>query len=138
MRGHTLLEIVVVLVIAGVLLALAIPSLGAWRDRQAVHEARREIVSALVAARTTALTRGMVTSVVVDSARGTVRVMVDTESMLVHDVRTELGVTLRSTRDSIAYAPSGRGAGAANTTIIVARGAAAETVSVSRLGRARW
>jgi hypothetical protein len=41
------------------------------------------------------------------------------------------------TRDSIAFYPSGLGYGAANTRLIVSRGAAAETVTVSRAGRVR-
>ena len=138
MRGHSLLELLLVLAMLGVLLGIALPRLGAWRDRGAVHEARREIVSALAAARAAALARGTTASVVLNDADATVRVLADTETVLVHAVGAELGVTVRATRDSIAYAPSGRGAGAANTTIIVARGAAADTVSVSRLGRVRW
>jgi hypothetical protein len=46
-------------------------------------------------------------------------------------------VEFSSSRDSIAFAPSGLGYGAANTQIIVSRGVAADTISVSRLGRAR-
>ena len=47
------------------------------------------------------------------------------------------GVRLTVTRDSIAYAANGMGYGAANTRVILSRGAAAETVTVSRLGRVR-
>ena len=43
--------------------------------------------------------------------------------------------TIAVTRDSITYAPTGLGYGAANTRIIVARGRWADTITTSRLGR---
>ena len=47
------------------------------------------------------------------------------------------GVSLTVSRDSMAYAPNGLGYGASNLTVILRRGAAAETIFVSRLGRVR-
>jgi hypothetical protein len=47
------------------------------------------------------------------------------------------GVRLEPSRDSMAYAPSGLGWGGANLRVVVRRGAAADTVVVSRLGRVR-
>ena len=52
--------------------------------------------------------------------------------------RAELGVAFTASRNSVIYGASGRGYGAANSTIVLSRGAAAETVYVARLGRARW
>jgi hypothetical protein len=48
-----------------------------------------------------------------------------------------LGVTVEATRDSLAYGPDGLGVGAANLRLILRRGGAADTLSVSRLGRVR-
>jgi hypothetical protein len=47
------------------------------------------------------------------------------------------GISLSATRDSVTYAANAMGYGASNTRIIVARGAVAETITVSRLGRVR-
>ena len=47
------------------------------------------------------------------------------------------GVSLSSSRDSMAYAPNGLGHGASNLTVVLRRGSAAETLFVSRLGRVR-
>jgi hypothetical protein len=47
------------------------------------------------------------------------------------------GVSLAVTRDSVTYAANAMGFGASNTRIIVSRGLAAETLTVSRLGRVR-
>jgi hypothetical protein len=46
-------------------------------------------------------------------------------------------VELRATRDSLAYDPYGMGRGASNLSIVIRKGAAVETVFVSRLGRIR-
>jgi hypothetical protein len=46
-------------------------------------------------------------------------------------------VALEATRDSLAYGPDGLGVGAANLRLVLRRGAAADTLSVSRLGRVR-
>ena len=48
------------------------------------------------------------------------------------------GVSLSSTRDSITFDVRGLGWGAANLTLSVRRGAAAETLTVSRLGRVKY
>ena len=47
------------------------------------------------------------------------------------------GVTLASSRDSLAFDVRGLGYGAANLTLVARRGRAAETLVVSRLGRVR-
>jgi len=57
--------------------------------------------------------------------------------LMVHQIGTELGVTLRASRDSVVYGPSGRGYGATNTTLIVSLNGIEDTVTVSRLGRVR-
>ena len=46
-------------------------------------------------------------------------------------------VQLYATRDTVTFGANGLGFGVANSTIVVSIGARAETVVVSRLGRAR-
>jgi hypothetical protein len=48
------------------------------------------------------------------------------------------GVTLSTTRDTLSYDVRGLGYGAANLTMVARRGAAAESLVVSRVGRVRW
>ena len=137
-RGYSLLEQIVVLVVMGILLTLAGPRTASALDRAAVRDARMQLVSALGAARGSALARAERVSVAMDASAGILRILSGADTLLVRSLRTELGVTFASTRDTVTYGASGRGYGATNSTIVLSRGAAAETVFVARLGRARW
>lgn len=136
--GYSLLEQLVVLVVMAILLTLAGPRAASALDRAAVRDARMQLVSALGAARGSALARAERVSVAMDGDAGTLRVLSGTDTLLVRSLRTELGVALASSRDTVTYGASGRGYGATNSTIVLSRGAAAETVFVARLGRTRW
>lgn len=72
-----------------------------------------------------------------DTAGARLSIVAGTETVAVHDLGAVFGVRLSTTRDSIAWSPVGLGYGAANARLIVARGLATETVTVSRLGRVR-
>ena len=135
--GQTLPELVVVLAMIGVLSGIAVPNVSAARDRAVVRDGATELVAVLAAARAAAQRRGAAAVAAFDAPGGTARVIVERDTILVHQLGAELGVSLRTSRDSVVYGPSGRGYGAANTTLIVARGAAEDTVTVSRLGRVR-
>lgn len=135
--GFTLLEVSVSVAMIGLMASLTLPRLSTWRDRIAVDAAAGSAMSLLATARHAALRRATVTAVQFDTGSATILVHAGTDTIeqrpmgSVHDVR------LSVSRDSIAYGPAGLGYGAANTRLIFRRGAAAETVTVSRLGRAR-
>ena len=135
--GQTLVELVAVVAIVGVLTAMTVPNLRIARDQAIVRDAATELVATLDAARSAALRRGTLGVAAFDTARGEPRVIADGDTLMVHQIGTELGVTLRASRDSVVYGPSGRGYGATNTTLIVALGGIEDTVTVSRLGRVR-
>jgi hypothetical protein len=59
------------------------------------------------------------------------------DTVRVRELGARYGVRLASSRDSLAFDPRGLGFGAANASIRLTRGAAAETVVVARLGRIR-
>jgi prepilin-type N-terminal cleavage/methylation domain-containing protein len=136
--GFSLLEQLVVLAVMGILLTLVGPRTASALDRAAVRDARMQLVSVLGAARGSALARAERVSVAMDGGAGILRILAGSDTLLVRPLRTELGVAVASTRDTVTYGASGRGYGAANSTIVLSRGAAAETVYVARLGRARW
>lgn len=126
-----------VLAILGVVAAIAVPRMTHLLDRIRVAGAVTEIVSSLAVARNLAVMRAGRSSVRIDDATASIAVRLDRDTIRLRGLGSSHGVTIRSTRDSLAYHPNGLGYGAANLSIVVKRGRAADTVFVSRLGRVR-
>lgn len=135
--GVTLIEIGVTVGILGLVAGLTFPRFGAYRDRVAVDAATSSTLSLLATARHAALRRVTRTAVHLDTTSSRVLVIAGIDTLERRPLREVHGVTFSTTRDSIAFAPTGLGFGAANTRIILRRGSAADTIAVSRLGRAR-
>ena len=135
--GTTLIEVGVTLGILGLMAGLTFPRFESYRNRVAVDAATSSTLSLLAAARNAALRRATRTAVHFDTAAAVVLVVADVDTLERRPLRDIHGVSLAATRDSIAFAANGLGYGAANTQIILRRGAAADTIAVSRLGRAR-
>ncbi len=135
--GTTLVELSLVLVVAGILTTVSVPGVRAASDRLAMRAAAQDVRLALAIARDQAVRRGDYVTFVADVATGRLRVVSGGEALLERDVAARRGVTLTATRDTITYAPTGLGWGAANTTIILTRGARVDSIVVSRLGRVR-
>jgi prepilin-type N-terminal cleavage/methylation domain-containing protein len=136
-RGATLVELVVVLTIIGVLLGIAVRRAQASGDRYATRAAARDVALLLSAARQVAATSADGAAVMLDDEAASVRLVVGGDTVRTLALAARHGVTLRATRDSLAYDARGLGHGAANLSMVLARRAAAETVVVSRLGRVR-
>jgi len=134
--GYTLLELLLVLTVTGILTGISIPALIGLRDRITVRMAAVDAGRALADARTVALTASRRTAVRIDAIANTLSVVSGTDTIRVLRL-DEYGVRLRTTRDSIAFGPTGIGWGAASATITLARGAASTALAVSRLGRIR-
>jgi Tfp pilus assembly protein FimT len=134
-HGTMLLELVLTLGLLAIVAAVTVPGVVATTDRLGAVGARHDVVLALWAARHAAITRGANASLVVDAPGGRVRVVCAGDTVFARDLTTARRATIAVTRDSITYAPTGLGYGAANTRIIVARGRWADTITTSRLGR---
>lgn len=135
--GHTLPELAVVLVLIALATAIAA---GRWRalaDRTSVRMAAADLASLLGEARDIALTGAQVVAARVDSADGSVTLRSGADTVARRALAALHGVRLAASRESVTYSPLGLGRGLANARYIVARGSAAETVWVSRLGRVR-
>jgi type IV fimbrial biogenesis protein FimT len=136
-RGVTLLEIAVVIALIALISVISTPALLRRLDRGKVRHATNEVIAALSVARSTAVAREQAVSVTFDSVRSAVTLTVAGDTLLDRMLGAVYGIELRSNRDSLAYGPTGLGHGAANQSVVIARGATADTVIISRLGRVR-
>ena len=139
-RGVTLIELVMVLAIVGMVMGLAAPRVATWLDRMAVDRAAIEIVTFYHEARFGAIRRAARVRVIVgeDSLRAAFEGLLDS-TFLRRPGPGRHGVRLTASRQEIRFYPNGVGLGAANTKLVLQRGAVAESLTTSRLGRLkRW
>ena len=137
MRGYSVLEPLIVVLLTGLLLAVAVPRTVSMLDRLSVQAAAGDVAATLGTARTLAIAGRAAVAIDVDSTSGVLRVRRGGEMLFSRDIGAAHQVRVRTNRDSLAYGPLGLGLGAANLSIVVYRRAAVETVFVSRLGRIR-
>ena len=136
-RGTTLPELIVVITVLGILATIAITRTTRLGDGIRVRAAATETVATFALARRWALSRATRTAIAIDTARSALTVRSYTDTIARRLLGSSHGVAVWATRDSMAYAPNGLGYGASNLTLVLSRGAAAETILVSRLGRVR-
>jgi type II secretory pathway pseudopilin PulG len=136
--GHTLLELVLVVTIIGLVSVAGVSALAQHLDRLEVRAAVAEAAGALARARDEALARHAPVSVRIDTVRATLTLRARGARPVEYALGHAHGVSLSTSRDSIAFDARGLGYGAANLTLVARRGAAADTLVVSRLGRVRW
>jgi Tfp pilus assembly protein FimT len=135
--GNSLPELVTALALTALILAIAVPRMREVVERAAVRGAVADIVTSLSVARQVAVSRGGA-AVAIDAGSASIYVVRAGDTLAARRLGSVFGVTLRATRDSLAYDARGLGVGGANLTFFVARGSRADTVVVSRLGRVRW
>jgi prepilin-type N-terminal cleavage/methylation domain-containing protein len=82
MRGFTIVEILIVMLVTGLLMAIAIPRAQASLDRARVHSAAADVRSTFGYARTLAIAGQSAVAVEVDSSAGTLTLRRD--AMLRH------------------------------------------------------
>ena len=135
--GATILEITAALTVLAIVMGAVLPPLRTLRDRASVRSATVDVVAALTLARHTAIAEGRAVATRFDTAAAQVVVAAGRDTLAVRPLRRMHGVSLDANRDSIAYNPIGLGYGAANVRITLTRGAAQDTIFLSRLGRVR-
>jgi Tfp pilus assembly protein FimT len=136
-RGSTLVEQIALLALLGALAAIGVRAAAGVLNATLVHIATRDVADLLALAREQASATGVRTAVRFDPAAGRVVVHAEGDTIARYDVTQHGALTLEASRDSMAYSPSGLGYGAANLRVVLRKGASAETLTVSRLGRVR-
>jgi Tfp pilus assembly protein FimT len=135
--GATLIELVIVVIIVSILTGITLLRAGQFLDSIAVRGAVTEIQSLFSLARHVAISRGAQSTLLIDESAGAITIRSGSEIVRTREVGTAHRVTLSTNRNSIIYSPIGVGYGAANFSLVVSRGAVADTIVVSRLGRVR-
>ena len=136
-HGHTLLELTLVLAVAGLTLGIALPKVEALRDTLAVEQAAREVVTAHRRARIAAIVRSrpIVLSISGDSLA--YRVAGTSARLWRMPGPARDGVWFASAPREITFSPVGITTGLSNASFRLERGQASRTVVLSRLGRVR-
>jgi prepilin-type N-terminal cleavage/methylation domain-containing protein len=135
--GFTLPEVALALVIAGLLLAIALPRFTALKQAVVLEHAAQELVSAHRRARTLAVASGhpAILSVAERSLRITLAGAAQPHWL--GPGPSAQGVTVTGTPRDLTFSPLGITTGLSNATFNLSLGSATRTVVVSRLGRIR-
>ena len=139
-RGFSIVEVAVVLGIVGLGLVLMSPGLASWLDSIATRRAAEEVMGFYHQARFAALVQA--TPVRIDFDSDTLRAAYEggrDSTFLLVPGPAHYGVVFTVSRSTIRIQANGWGWGVANTKLVFRRGAAAESLTTSRLGRMkRW
>ena len=140
-KGFTLLEMMVVILIAAALLAVWLPRAARLRDWLETERAVRDVTTALAVGRNGA---------VMQSTRARIEIAADSLRIDRFEAGgwrpwwhlpgpSSHGVTLVVSNPVVTFGPTGMGWGFSNTTIVLRRGSQSETITTSRVGRVkRW
>lgn len=130
-------ELIVTLALLSVAAAVGLRGLSRVTERVAVRGAAAEVRAVFAEARAVAVRRGERAAVRIDTVGGAIAVHLRGDTVVRRSLWRLYRVGLAATRDSAAYGASGLGYGGSNLRITLRRGAAVDTVVVSRLGRVR-
>ena len=136
-RATTLVELLVIVALIALISGLVLPPFKRGFDRLKTRAAAQETMSAFFTARAGAIALGRRTAVVFDETEGRVVVVAGRDTLLMRAISSGHGVAMSASRDSMAFFPDGLGLGGANLSIVFTRGAASDTVIVSREGRVK-
>lgn len=138
-HGFTLLETICTVTILAIILATLAPRTTTLMDGIAVRSATGDAASMLALARQIAVARATRTTLNIDTTTATITITAatTTDTIRHRDAASLFHVSLHSTRPSVIYTPLGIALGGSNLTLVATRGHAADTLTISRLGRVR-
>ena len=125
------------LVISGIVLSASVVGGARLLDSAAVRTSANDVADLFAIARDQAIATGKRTAVRIDRTEGRLIIHADVDTLMRLELARLRAVSIESTRDSMSDSASGLGYGASNLRVIVRRGASADTITVSRLGRVK-
>ena len=138
-RGATLLEVVSVALIIGIAATIVTPSVRRALDQAAVTGAASRLSAVHETARQTAIARAVLVryELARESAAVALALRANGGRWDTLQVWSFGPVGITASQRAVTFSPLGLGYGASNTRVVFSRGAAAETLTVSRTGRLR-
>ena len=136
-QGFSLVELVLVLAVAGLLFGIALPRLSGTLDSIEVESAANHVLAAHRRARLMAVTRSQVLVLTIDTASLVIRARGQSSPLWAEDGPAVAGVALEGPTRQFTFSPEGLTLGFSNATLRLTRGSASRTVVISRLGRTR-
>ncbi|MGH7592674.1 MAG: GspH/FimT family pseudopilin [Gemmatimonadales bacterium] len=135
--GLVLIELMLVVVVAGLLALFAAPRLLAVVDAVAVRNETFRVVAALDAARGASIRLGAVATLTLSDTSYQVIAVTGTDTSMAwrRPGPRRSGVVLGGAGQAVSFGPAGLAMGVSNRTITLTKGSAARKVVVSRLGR---
>ena len=142
-RGFTLIETLIVIVVAGLMMATGFPRLRQAMISSNLRGARNELAALHTQARAVAVERGRSSAIWINGNRAVVVVQLavpvgatthDTVGG-VHNFMTEFGATLAATGDPIGFDPRGVGTNTGTASLTLTKGSHTKTLTISAFGR---
>jgi prepilin-type N-terminal cleavage/methylation domain-containing protein len=144
-RGFTLIEVLIVLVISTILMSMAVKAFGATSSNLAARQARNVFNGMAARARAQAIESGFTTMLVANIPGDSVWIFAN--GRVVENVRfaEEMGVDIRASATTVRICMSPRGyantnCNSFNSAVKMAfvQGAESETIEILPLGQIRW
>jgi prepilin-type N-terminal cleavage/methylation domain-containing protein len=136
--GFSLIEVLVVIVIASVLMAIVVPRYGSIVGAMNLRSAKQEIAAVMAQARGTAIQTGRTVRVVRSTNLVSLITDVGAGPVIVTqlDLGAQFGVTVSSTTDTVAYDSRGLVIGNSGTIkFVVSKGTARDSMCLMALGK---
>jgi prepilin-type N-terminal cleavage/methylation domain-containing protein len=134
-NGFTLMEMMMVIVIMGLMLAMGLPKLHDWSNSADASGARTSAVALLAKARAAAIQNNQLTTASFEGTSGAVVVQATNDTLERVAMGTQYGVTMSPSSWSVTYDPRGIGQFHSPYTVTFTRSGKTSSLTVSGYGR---